>query len=413
MCLNQYKRHHNLTLAGDIVKKVVLIILTVVSIFMFWIIEPYNNNPLHREQTPLVTSSYSSNCAVDYALDCAIDCSVNDTFQKTADSKLQQYIESNQFLGVNVGFLKDNCGTYIASSGYTDKRNLLKVNHKTINRIASITKPMTAVAIMQLYEKGLIDLDVAIQTYLPNFPVLSKSPLTVRHLLSHTSGIPHYESKLDAVSFSNYSTLSIAINSIIDRGLISRPGKQYRYSSFGYTLLGAVIESVSKQNFEDDLSRNRWARAGMKDTQLERAHHYPNKSRLYIKVGSLYIRSPYNDLSIIYPAGGVQSTAKDLLLFGKAILNNKLITRQSLEQMTDISGSLSEIAGDDPYALGWSVYNDPNKGKIIAHSGAQPGASAFFEIYLDQNIVVVVLSNAFGTKSSAYNLSKDLGGLTL
>jgi CubicO group peptidase (beta-lactamase class C family) len=388
-------------LEGKIVKKVFLLILAVVSIFLFWVIEPFYYNPLHTEEAPFVRS------IIKY------DCMAESKLQEIADLKLQQYMESNQFLGVNVGFSKGNCGTYIASSGYTDKRHLLKVNDNTINRIASITKPMTAIAIMQLYEKGVIDLDVAIQTYLPNFPVFSKSPITVRHLLSHTSGISHYKSKLDAVSFTKYATLSSAVNTIVERDLSSEPGEKFTYSSFGYTVLGAIIESVSKQSFEEYMSKNIWKKTGMKDTQLEREHSYPNKSRLYVKIGSLYIRSPYNDLSLIYPAGGVQSTAKDLLLFGQAILNNELISKETLEQMTDINNSLSSIAGDDPYGLGWSVYNDSQNGKIIAHSGGQPGASAYLEIYLDKRVVVVALSNAFGTKNSTYSLSKDIGRLIL
>jgi CubicO group peptidase (beta-lactamase class C family) len=289
----------------------------------------------------------------------------------------------------------------------------LKLKAIPINRIASVTKPMTAVAVMQLYVKGLIELDVAIQNYLPNFPVLSSSRITVRHLLNHTSGIPHYQSKLDAVSFSQYSKLSHAVDSIASKGFSGEPGKQYLYSSFGYTVLGAIIESVSKQSFEEYMNQNIWQKADMKDTQLERSHSFPNKSRLYVKVGSLYIRSPYSDLSVIYPAGGVQSTANDLLLFGQAILNNSLISKESLELMTDVSKSLSPIAGDDPYGFGWSVYNDSKKGKIIAHSGGQPGASTYFEIYLDKKVVIVALSNAFGTKNSAYRLSREIGNLIL
>ena len=79
--------------------------------------------------------------------------------------------------------------------------------------------------------------------------------------------------------------------------------------------------------------------------------------------------------------------------------------------MIMVPDSLAQDAGDDPYGFGWSVYNDDKLGRIIAHSGSQPGASAYFRVYLDQKLVVATLSNAFGTKSAAYQLSNRLSHL--
>lgn len=329
-----------------------------------------------------------------------------------ASEILEKYMSSSKFLGVVAGVYKEECGTYVGATGYTDKREHLKFNPKTITRITSITKPMTAVAIMQLYEQGLIDLDAPVQTYLANFPE-GANKITIRHLLSHTSGVPHYSSKIDAMSFSRYSSLNDAANSIIERGTVSEPGTQYIYSSFGYTLLGKVIEEASGRSFDEYLSKNIWQKAGMQNTSLEINHEGANKSRLYIKAGPLYIRSPYTDLSIIYPAGGVQSTAEDLLKFGEAILKDQLLNRDTLEIMIDVANSLAPKAGDDPYGMGWSVYHSQKNGRIITHGGAQPGASTHFQIWLDKGVVSVALSNAFGTKSSVYSLANEIGHLSL
>ena len=116
---------------------------------------------------------------------------------------------------------------------------------------------MTAIAIMQLYEAGKVDIDASIQTYLPRFPQGLKT-VTIRHLLSHTSGIGHYKSKLDAMSFSHYDSLKQATEEIYKRGLLSPAGEQFIYSSFGYTVLGEVIESVTKQSFEAYLQEYIW-----------------------------------------------------------------------------------------------------------------------------------------------------------
>lgn len=117
-----------------------------------------------------------------------------------------------------------------------------------LGRIASITKPMTAIAIMQRYERGMIDLDKPIQTYIKEFPRKVKGDITIRLLLKHTSGIAHYSSKWDALSFTHYPTLANALDAFKDRELDFEPGTQYRYSSYGYTVLGAIIEEVSPKS---------------------------------------------------------------------------------------------------------------------------------------------------------------------
>ena len=151
----------------------------------------------------------------------------------------------------------------------------------------------------------------------------------------------------------------------------------------------------------------------MENTSLESSFDLSQKSRLYIKAGNFYLRGLYTDLSLIYPAGGVQSTAEDLLKFGHAILNNELISRESLEIMIDVKHSLAPEAGDDPYGLGWSVRDYPNIGRVISHGGGHPGVSAHFQVLLDKNVVSVAISNAFGTKRSAYEIATYVGNMAL
>jgi CubicO group peptidase (beta-lactamase class C family) len=387
-------------------KKTLLVIALCLSCITLWILDPLSYNPFSPEKTPVVNSSINFNCLQN-------DSIKNSQFKNSADSILASYMNEQRFLGVSIGFSKKACGRYVAGSGISDKSELTAVNGEMLSRIASITKPMTAIAIMQLFEQGIIDLDQPINTYLPNLTKLSKTKITVRQLLSHTSGIPHYKSKLDAVSFSHYDSLELAAMDISARGVVATPGTTFIYSSYGYTILGAIIEKMSKLSFAEYLQKNIWQKAKMNDTSLEEKGSYANKTKLYLKVGSNFIRSPINDLSIIYSAGGVQSTAADLLKFGEAILSNRLISRKTLEMMIDVSRSLAPDAGDDPYGLGWVVHEHPSWGKVISHSGGQPGASSYFEIYLDREIVVATLSNAFGTKNSSYQLAKDMAAITL
>ena len=389
-------------------KKRTLFVLVVCILFIgiVWIIEPLTLNPFIQVEIPKAKSEIALNCS-DSHLTAERD------LEREANDIVNAYMHSNCFLGVAAGLYTENCETYVSGAGFSDKKSQKRADADMLGRIASITKPMTAIAIMQLYEKGLLDLDKPIQTYLQEFPKKAKGVITIRQLLKHTSGIPHYTSKWDAMSFSNYPSLVDALDAFKDKDLEFEPGTKYLYSSYGYTVLGAIIEKVSQMSYGAYMKKNIWDSVGMSNTSLEEQQVYANKSRLYLKVKSTYIKSPKTDLSVIYPAGGVQSTVKDLLKFGEAVLSHKLIGSESLDMMIQATDTLAPAQGDDPYGFGWSVYDDPQKGRIIAHGGAQPGTSAFFAIYLDRKIVSVVLSNSFGTRQNAFDLSQDLANLAL
>ncbi len=389
-------------------KKRNLFLLSVCILFIgiVWIIEPLTLNPFSQVEIPKAKSEITLNCNEPHLV-------LHKKFQKKANTIINEYIHTNSFLGVAAGLSVENSGTYLSGAGFSDKYAQKRADSDMLARIASITKPMTAIAIMQLYEKGLLDLDKPIQTYLQEFPKKAKGAITIRQLLKHTSGIPHYTSKWDAMSFTNYPSLLDALDAFKEKELAFEPGTQYMYSSYGYTVLGAIIEKVSQMSYGAYMKKNIWDKSGMSNTSLEEQQVYANKSQLYLKVKSTYIKSPKTDLSIIYPAGGVQSTVKDLLKFGQAVLSHKLIDSTSLDMMFYATDALAPAKGDDLYGFGWSVYNDPQKGRIIAHGGAQPGTSAFFAIYLDRKIVSVVLSNSFGTRQNAFDLSQDIANLAL
>ena len=388
-------------------RKILLLIVLILTVGVTWIIEPLSFNPFSQVEIPEAKSEIDFSCKEPHL-------AVNNELESKANEIINKHMASNNFLGVTAGLYIENCGTYLSGAGFTDKSDLKRTNSDMLGRIASITKPMTAIAIMQLYEKGMLDLDKPIQTYIKGFPKKIKGDITIRHLLKHTSGISHYSSKWDALSFTHYTALVDALDAFKDNDLNFEPGTQFMYSSYGYTVLGAIIEKVSQMSYGEYMRKNIWDKAGMSNTSLEvDEQKYSNKSRLYLKVGSTYIKSPNTDLSVIYPAGGVQSTAKDLLKFGEAVLHNKLIKSSTLEMMINETDELAPSIGDDPYGFGWAVYDDPKYGKIIQHGGSQPGTSSFFSIFLDHKMVSVVLSNSFGTRQNAFYLSRDIAHLAL
>jgi CubicO group peptidase (beta-lactamase class C family) len=241
---------------------------------------------------------------------------------------------------------------------------------------------------------------------LQEFPRKDKGDITARQLLNHTSGIPHYKSNFGIFNFTHYNNSTDALNRFKDRDLEFEPGTSFLYSSYGYTLLGAIIENVSGMPYRDYMRENIWIPAGMSRTDIEESHQrYENKAGLYIRLGTVFIKGPKNDLSYTYSGGGIHSTAEDLLRFGKAILNYDLISKVTTELILELPGLSTEKR---EYSYGWDYWTSSKHGNIIEHNGTQIGASSFFRVYFEKNTVVAVLANSLNSSDAVRNLAVDL-----
>jgi len=334
------------------------------------------------------------------------------SISQEADRLMRKAKLERQFVGASAGIFANGKVQWTGASGDRDKGNI-SATADMLTRTASISKPMTAIAVLQLYEQGKIDLDVPIQTYFPAFPKKEKGVITVRHLLQQTSGIEPYANKKEAFPFKHYASLEDAIKVFSHRPLAFEPGTQYLYTTYGYVVLGAIIEKISGMPYEEYMQQHIWSIANMPTTSLEKkGQNYPNKSKLYRKFWGMYINTKQTDLSLKYPGGGVQSTAQDLLYFGKAILENKLIEKETLAMMIADPKIRKKEAGNG-YGMGWFLYGvHPEYGLIIGHSGGQRGCSAQLFIWLEKETVAVVLGNS-GTFGNTFSLTFELGKLGL
>ncbi|MEM7575213.1 MAG: serine hydrolase domain-containing protein [Bacteroidota bacterium] len=318
-------------------------------------------------------------------------------FQQTSFAQdiaelVQDGVDQNHFAGAIAAYQVAGEGPVVATAGLSDIDANLPYGPPTINRIASITKTMTAVAVLQLWEQGLIDLDAAIQTYLPDYPNYVEGIITVRHLLQHTSGIDSYRNR-ETENKEYYPSLATAAEVFQDRPLMHTPGTQETYSSYGYLVLGMIIEAVSGMTYEAYLQEKIWTPAGMQHTGVEYADNRPaGMAEFYYRNrrGKIKKSTP-NDLSNRIPGGGVYSTAEDLLRFGHAILDGSLIQDSSLQMMQEQSGVPYE---GNPYGMGIFLYGvHPDWGNVVGHSGGQTGVTSQMFIMTEQRTVVVVLSN--------------------
>ena len=326
-----------------------------------------------------------------------------------ANKLLDECISFNEAVGITAGIYKNENQRWFGVSGFMDRENAIKANDSMKHRIASIAKPMTAIAILQLYEQNKLNLKDPIQKYLPYFPNKEEGEITIEHLLHHTSGIKGYLTDSESFSITHYNILRDAIRTFMDRSLLFKPGSEYSYTTYGYVILGAIVEKVSGKPFRDYMKENIWDVAGMKNTDVEiYGINYENKSKLYrLDANGNLVPDIVTDLSLKIPGGGFYSTVDDLLKFGKAILEHKLIEESTFNLMIGNPGVKER---GNPYGMGWFIYGDKEStnGLTIGHSGSQAGTSTQFMIHLDKKVVVAVLSNTSDNWSRIYDLTSKL-----
>lgn len=264
---------------------------------------------------------------------------------------------------------------------------------ETSYRMASVTKTFTAVAIMQLVEQGKVDLDAEVQTYLPSFPK-KRWPVTVRAVLSHLSGIDTYRNHKLELHFKRHFTTAEALALFEDRALMHEPGTAFLYSTYGYDVLGAIVEAVSHESYGEYLQHHVFGPAGMTNSQVEDLS-VPDPARAtgYRIRGGRLVRSEQVDVSSRFGGGGTRSTVSDLLRYAKGLLEHSLVSQTSWAQMTLPARTADGRFVD--YGLGLGVF--PQHGHLlIEHMGAQSETTTLFLLVPSEGLAVALASNVEG-----------------
>ncbi len=308
------------------------------------------------------------------------------------DSYFQKAVTDYNVPSISAGILVDGKIIWTGTAGFSDIEQQIKPTEETLYRIGSISKVLTTALVLRLSETGKLNLQDPVQKYLPDYPLDKKGPIKINHLLSHTSGIDHYKGK-ETRSFVNYDNLRDASRLFESRKLKFEPGTRYKYTSYGFTLLGAVIEAATGKSYADNLKELVLEKAGMTNTFIEDRNNMNSaQAKLYKKKGNEIIPDVDNDLSNIYPAGGLISTATDLLLFYEAWRNGKLITNDHVDQMLKAIEFNGEVL-DENAGLGWNIWKHNKHGWVCHRIGGQSGTSALLISYREQGVTVALLSN--------------------
>jgi CubicO group peptidase (beta-lactamase class C family) len=263
--------------------------------------------------------------------------------------------------------------------------------------LGSMNKMFTAVACMQLVEQGKLSLDDPIAKYLGDdwLPKVDKSKVKLRHLLTHTSGLgSFFTEEWNRSSRALYRSVDDWKPIVRDETLAFEPGTKWSYSNTGLLIAGAVLEKAAGADYFDYIRSHVTGPAGMKDTDCYEL------DRVNKKLAIGYEKEFLADGSVVYhnnlffhvvrggPAGGGYSTVEDLFRFDQALRAEKLVKRDSLEQLWR---TYPELA-DNGYGLGFFVEQSP-AGRIVGHSGGFVGISAVLSMWLDAGWTVAVMSN--------------------
>ncbi len=304
--------------------------------------------------------------------------------------------------GMSVAVVTGGQPRWAAGFGSQDLENDIPARASTVYRLGSISKPITAVAVMQLFERGRLDLDAPVQKYCPAFPE-KQWPVTTRQVLGHLSGIRHYKSDDEFNSTRFYATVGDGLLMFKDDPLLHEPGVKYTYTTFGYSVLGCVIEGASGQKFADFVSENLFRPAAMERIRVDSvADIIKGRAQGYrITDKGELTNSPLADNSYKVPGGGFVSTVDDLARFAAALMGGKLLKRETAELM--YTRQKMKDGKATAYGLGWGM-GERNGQRAAGHSGGQQRVSTFLHMLPDQGVAVVLMSNLEGARLGELSL---------
>lgn len=309
-------------------------------------------------------------------------------------------ISKDRIPGLSIAIARE--GSIVFSNGYgmADFENFVPAKPTTAYRSASIGKPITATAVMQMAEQGKLDLEAPVWNYCKAFPS-KKWPLTSRHLLAHLGGIRHYggpNAEAELFSTKRYETVAESLEVFKNEELLFEPGSRYQYSTYGYNLLGCVIAGASGVSFMEYMTQNIFKPAGMLNTRDDNPRAIvPNRAAGYEMNAEGELRnSQHVDMSNRLPAGGYLTTAEDLARFSVALMEHKLVSKQTLEKMLTPQKTKSGETID--YGLGWGLFPDEDwyGEKEAFHGGQSPQVSNVLYLLPGKRFAVAIQTNLEG-----------------
>jgi CubicO group peptidase (beta-lactamase class C family) len=328
---------------------------------------------------------------------------------------LEEFIEQRRVPGFTIVVVEGLRVAYSYSFGVTDSENPKPVTNRSLFHMASVSKPFTGTAVMQLAQRRKIILDAAVAEYLPYFKVHGKHKgvVTVRQMLTHTAGLPEVTDYHWGDPHDDDGALERYVRSLRDLQLEFRPGTAFKYSNIGYDILGELVFKASGKTYDDYVYDHILAPLGMTEsTMLARkvdrrrlvlghvldSKGHPSASRVY----------PYNRAHA--PSSGLFSNARDMTRWAVANLNRgqlrgrRILRSKTYDAMWESARELDDLEGGPgtSVGLGWFLKNHRGN-SLMTHSGGDTGFLSDLALLPEKGIAVVWMSNCDWIDSGPLN----------
>lgn len=305
--------------------------------------------------------------------------------------------------GLSISIAGPDGSVATASAGLAERSSKKPVTETTRFRIGSVSKALTSAALGVLLDDGTLTLDDPVVRYVPEFADHPARGASIRQLAAHMSGIPHYKGR-DFLNRRHYESLAEALGIFKDRPSVFTPGKGFAYSSFGWNLLGLALERASGVTFLDLMRQRVFQPLRLADTAPDMAAQGEN-ARPYLRLGRMTVPAPRVDPSDSWPSAGFVATTQDLVRYGLAIQQGRLLAHQTTSLLWEETQTGSGVSTG--YGLGWQWI--PLAGhRVVGHGGAHVGATACLWILPEAGTAVALATNTNAPPGALTRLAGDV-----
>ena len=341
-------------------------------------------------------------------LQCSDEMLASEDLRDEADAaldRMKSVAEELRLPSVSIAISVDGELRWAAALGTADLANKEVATLQTRYRTGSVAKSITGFAAAKLVREGKLELDGSIHDYVPEFPA-KRWEITVRQLGSHTGGIRHYADPGqpgfvdEQFSSHHYQSVEESLTIFRDDPLIYEPGTAFVYSTHGFTLLSAAMESAAGEPFPDLIDRLVWKEVEMRDTCLDDlTKATPDRAIPYLALGGRAIHVDGPDPSYKWAGGGMLSTPSDLVKLGSAMFSEGFVTTEKREDVFVPQPLADGSKNPQEYTMGWrnsretELVGSKSPIAVMHHGGQCPGGSSFILLIPDGKVAAAVMTN--------------------
>jgi CubicO group peptidase (beta-lactamase class C family) len=301
-----------------------------------------------------------------------------------------------QIPGLGVAVAVDHRIVWSEAFGYADLENRIPATAQTMFRIGSVSMPLTSVAVGLSMQRGRLNLAADVRSYVPSFPQ-KRYPFTVEQLAGHLAGIRHYQGD-EFRSATRYRTVQDGLAIFARDTLLFEPGTRFAFSTYGWTLVSAVLESVTGTGFLDLMHQEVFEPLRLRHTGPDWPDTVmPNRAQFYEQADDGSIRvAPGVDNSYKWAGGGFVASPEDLARFGLALLPPGVLDSTITNRLW--TSLRTQDGVETGYGIGWAVGRDADERRVVSHTGSSVGGRAILLIYPDERVVVAIATNLGGAR---------------